>query len=143
MPSGATQNTWKDQNLFFIYRLLPEYYDSYARQRDLTLSTEKRFDWFHIATLGYTLQRPVLATLTYSFIYDHSNSWGESYVRFWHAKLGLRFAGIDASLSLEHWVNDGLMAIFFFVVGLEIKRELVVGELRELRAAALPMVARA
>jgi hypothetical protein len=79
---GATQNTWKDQNLFFIYRLLPEYYDSYARMRDLTLSTEKRFDWFHIATIGYTLQRPVLATLTSSFIYDHSNSWGESYVRY-------------------------------------------------------------
>ena len=46
-------------------------------------------------------------------------------------------------LSLEHWINDGLMVIFFFVVGLEMKRELVLGELRDPRRAALPIVARA
>jgi Na+:H+ antiporter, NhaA family len=45
------------------------------------------------------------------------------------------------ALDLRHWVNDGLMALFFFVVGLEIKRELVAGELRRLRTAALPVVA--
>jgi NhaA family Na+:H+ antiporter len=43
--------------------------------------------------------------------------------------------------SLKHWINDGLMVIFFFVVGLEVKRELILGELRELRVAALPIVA--
>ncbi len=51
----------------------------------------------------------------------------------------LRIGSIDQ--SLQHWVNDGLMTIFFFVVGLEIKRELVVGELREPRVAALPIAA--
>ena len=45
------------------------------------------------------------------------------------------------SLDLQHWVNDGLMGLFFFVIGLEIKRELVVGELRDPRAAALPALA--
>lgn len=43
--------------------------------------------------------------------------------------------------DLQHWVNDGLMALFFFVVGLEIKRELVTGELRDREAAALPVLA--
>ena len=50
---------------------------------------------------------------------------------FWHTSVDL--AGLD--LDLRHWVNDGLMAVFFFVVGLEIKRELVAGELRDRRAA--------
>ena len=58
------------------------------------------------------------------------------YARVWTHHLDL---GLD--LDLRHWVNDGLMALFFFVVGLEIKRELVCGELRDRRAAALPVVA--
>jgi NhaA family Na+:H+ antiporter len=62
----------------------------------------------------------------------------DSYFDLWHTHLDL---GID--LSLQHWVNDGLMALFFFVVGLEIKRELVVGELSEPRAALLPALAAA
>jgi NhaA family Na+:H+ antiporter len=62
----------------------------------------------------------------------------ERYFDLWHTHLDL---GID--LSLQHWVNDGLMALFFFVVGLEIKRELVAGELRDPRAAALPALAAA
>jgi NhaA family Na+:H+ antiporter len=60
----------------------------------------------------------------------------DSYFDLWHTHLDL---GLD--LSLQHWVNDGLMALFFFVVGLEIKRELVCGELRDPRAAALPAIA--
>jgi len=49
--------------------------------------------------------------------------------------------GFALELSLQHWINDGAMTIFFFVVGLEIKRELVLGELREARNAVLPVVA--
>ena len=62
-----------------------------------------------------------------------ANGWGEGYEAFWHRELG--------PLDLHHWVNDALMAVFFLVVGLEIKRELVLGELRDLRAAALPAIA--
>jgi len=79
--AGATQATWKDQSIFFVYRLLPEYYEGYQLLPDLTIGG-KRFDWFHMATVGYSLSRPVLASLSYSFIYDHSNSYGESYVRY-------------------------------------------------------------
>ena len=59
-----------------------------------------------------------------------ANAWAGGYEAFWEIELG--------PLDLHHWVNDGLMALFFFVVGLEIKRELVPGELRDRRAAALP-----
>ncbi|GAA1786774.1 Na+/H+ antiporter NhaA [Luedemannella flava] len=61
---------------------------------------------------------------------------GDSYAAFWHHELTIGRITED----LQHWVNDGLMAIFFFVVGLEIKRELVVGELREARAALMPVI---
>jgi NhaA family Na+:H+ antiporter len=62
-----------------------------------------------------------------------ANGWGGGYEAFWAKDLG--------PLDLHHWVNDALMAVFFLVVGLEIKRELVVGELRDRRAAALPAIA--
>jgi NhaA family Na+:H+ antiporter len=67
-----------------------------------------------------------------------ANVASDSYVSFWHRHLDV---GLD--LDLQHWINDGLMAIFFFVVGLEIKRELVAGELRDRRAATLPVLAAA
>jgi len=54
---------------------------------------------------------------------------------------GLRFGSLQLELSLQHWINDFLMAIFFYVIGLEVKRELVKGELRDLRRAALPLAA--
>lgn len=64
-----------------------------------------------------------------------------TYEDLWSTKLGIHIGFIDLDLDLRHWVNDGLMAIFFFVVGLEIKRELVVGELRDPRKALTPVMA--
>jgi Na+:H+ antiporter, NhaA family len=63
------------------------------------------------------------------------------YASFWstHLKLGIGGASIDESLG--HWVNDGLMTLFFFLISLEIKRELVTGELRHPKRAALPIIA--
>ncbi|HVS99319.1 MAG TPA: Na+/H+ antiporter NhaA [Solirubrobacterales bacterium] len=63
------------------------------------------------------------------------------YASFWgtHVTLGIRGASIDESLG--HWVNDGLMTLFFFLISLEIKRELVTGELRHPKRAALPIIA--
>ncbi|MPZ22071.1 MAG: Na+/H+ antiporter NhaA [Dehalococcoidia bacterium] len=63
------------------------------------------------------------------------------YREFWGTELTLGLSGLSISLNLQHWVNDLLMAIFFFVVAMEIKRELVVGELRHPRLAALPVMA--
>jgi NhaA family Na+:H+ antiporter len=64
-----------------------------------------------------------------------------SYTDLWSQELTLGGWQLSVTEDLQHWVNDGLMAVFFFVVGLEIKRELVTGELRDPRAAALPAVA--
>jgi len=63
------------------------------------------------------------------------------YFDLWHTDLTLGAGRFARTEDLRHWVNDGLMTLFFLVVGLEIKRELVVGELRDRRAVALPAVA--
>jgi NhaA family Na+:H+ antiporter len=69
-----------------------------------------------------------------------SNSpWANSYDQLWSTPLTVGFGDAVLSLSLHDWINDGLMAIFFLVVGLEIKRELLVGELASARRAALPV----
>lgn len=68
-----------------------------------------------------------------------NSPWAENYSTIWKRKFTIGFEGVALSKSVLHWINDGLMAIFFFVVGLEIKRELLVGELASPRQAALPI----
>ena len=75
-----------------------------------------------------------------ALVLANSPVW-EAWDELWHTQLGFIVGDHEWSMSLVHWVNDGLMAIFFLVVGLEIKRELRMGELREPRTALLPMVA--
>jgi NhaA family Na+:H+ antiporter len=70
-----------------------------------------------------------------------NSPWGDYYYEFWHKYLSVSFGEVRFEMSLAHFVNDGLMAIFFFVVGLEIKRELIAGELASLRKAAIPFFA--
>jgi NhaA family Na+:H+ antiporter len=70
-----------------------------------------------------------------------NSPWSESYAQLWHTPLGIRIGTFTFDRSLEWCVNDGLMVIFFFVVGMEIRRELHHGELSELRRAALPAAA--
>jgi Na+:H+ antiporter, NhaA family len=71
-----------------------------------------------------------------------ANSPGsDAYESLWKTGLTLGGGGLSITEDLRHWINDGLMAVFFFVVGLEIKRELVTGELNSRRAATLPAVA--
>lgn len=66
---------------------------------------------------------------------------GENYVEFMHHKLDASIVHHSLNMSIEHWVNDGLMTIFFLMVGLEVERELYVGELADFKRAVLPVVA--
>lgn len=82
----------------------------------------------------------LLAAATLALAWANS-PWAETYVRFWHTPLGLRIGTFSFERTLEWFVNDALMVIFFFVVGLEIRREIHQGELSEWRRAALPAAA--
>ena len=64
-----------------------------------------------------------------------NSPWGATYDALWSTELTLGTVQYHLTETLRHWVNDGLMAIFFFVVGLEIKREVLVGELASPRQA--------
>jgi len=68
-----------------------------------------------------------------------NSPWREIYFHLWHTNISINIGNIILSYSLHHWINDGLMVIFFFVVGLEIKREFLVGELSTSKKATLPV----
>lgn len=70
-----------------------------------------------------------------------NSPWAASYAALWHTPIGIRFGSLAFERDLHWWINDGLMVIFFFVVGLEIRREIHQGELSDLRRAALPLMA--
>jgi len=81
--------------------------------------------------LGTAILAIILANSALAAAYEH----------LLHVPVSLHFGDWSLEKSLHHWVNDGLMALFFFVVGLELKREMLVGELADPRAAALPIIA--
>lgn len=83
----------------------------------------------------------VLIVCTVAAVILANSSAADAYHHFWETELALRLGPWQASHALHHWINDGLMAVFFFLVGLEIKREILVGELASPRRAALPIAA--
>ncbi len=82
----------------------------------------------------------LLACAAIAMVWANS-PWAESYHHLWQTSITIGPAGAALTMSLHHWINDGLMVLFFFVVGLEIKREVLIGELASPRQAALPIVA--
>lgn len=70
-----------------------------------------------------------------------NSPWRDSYHALWTIELSLRLGDVGISMNLGHWVNDGLMALFFLLIGLEIRREFDMGELRDRRRVAVPVIA--
>jgi Na+/H+ antiporter NhaA len=70
-----------------------------------------------------------------------NSPWRDSYAALWATDLTIRVADIGISMNLSHWINDGLMSLFFLLIGLEIRREFDLGELRDRRRVAIPVIA--
>jgi NhaA family Na+:H+ antiporter len=85
----------------------------------------------------------ILLALTIAALFLSNSPWAHQFLIFWELPVGIQVGSLEASRSLRDWVNDGLMTLFFFVVALELKRELVLGELRNPRMAALSIAAAA
>jgi NhaA family Na+:H+ antiporter len=96
------------------------------------------FQWFvHSEVMGSIM----LISCTLIALVLANSPWSGAYHDLLHTYIGVSWGDASFKLTLHHWINDGLMVIFFFVVGLEIKRELVVGELSSLDKASLPVAA--
>jgi NhaA family Na+:H+ antiporter len=83
----------------------------------------------------------VLLAATATALLLANSGFADGFLSLWETPVGFEFGAFQMRHSLSHWINDGLMAIFFFVIGLEVKREIVHGELGSLRQAALPISA--
>ena len=83
----------------------------------------------------------VLLFCTITALIWANSPWADLYTSLSQTRIGVSWGESAFSMSLQHWINDGLMAVFFFVVGLEIKRELVVGHLSSVKQAILPVSA--
>jgi len=88
------------------------------------------------AAAGFVLLLFTVAALVFS-----NSPWADFYQRVWETQLGLQLGSLELARSVRGWINDGLMTLFFFLVALELKRELVLGELVNLRMAALSIAA--
>ncbi len=94
-------------------------------------------EFIHAETAGGV----ILLIFTVAAMIWANSPWEYIYTRLWETPLTAGLGSFSLSMPLELWINDGLMAIFFFVVGLEIKREILVGELASPRQAMLPISA--
>lgn len=83
----------------------------------------------------------ILFIATVAAVVVANSSLGQAYYDLWHMPLGINIAEHKISMSLTYWIDDALMALFFLMVGLEIKREMLIGELSSVSKASFPIVA--
>lgn len=114
--------------------------DSMIAEIERPLGVQLRFIFQQFTRLQASSGLLLLAAAALAILWANS-PWGPSYFALWDTYVRIQVGGLALEESLLHWVNDGLMVIFFFLVGLEIKREILVGELASPRRAALPLFA--
>ncbi|BAU49340.1 sodium:proton antiporter [Sulfurifustis variabilis] len=106
--------------------------------KELVDRLTRPFAWFlRIEAAGGA----VLLLFTVAALVLSNSPWGHLFLDAWETRIGLQFGPLEFGRSLRDWINDGLMTLFFFVVALELKRELVLGELNNPRMAALSIAA--
>lgn len=128
MSSSSEQESFERKKVRVLYA-------PWEKRFDNVLSPFERFVK-HQATAGLLLMFTALLALIVA-----NSHWGEAYRHLLHVDLGIIIGEWNFTKTAHHWINDGLMAAFFFVVGLELKREILVGELSDIRLATLPIIA--
>ncbi|MGD9855690.1 MAG: Na+/H+ antiporter NhaA, partial [Planctomycetaceae bacterium] len=93
--------------------------------------------FMHVETAGGI----VLVVATIAALILANSPLADAYLAFWKTQIDLTVGDFEFSHSLKHLINDGCMVVFFFVIGLEVKREIVLGELKDFRVAVLPITA--
>lgn len=114
-------------------------------QKEYIAPWEKAFDRV-LTPLEEFIHRQTTSSILLMFcaiaaLYIANSDWNEAYHHLLQMKLTVGVEGFQISKSIHHWINDGLMALFFFVVGLELKREILVGELADTKQALFPIIA--
>ena len=112
-----------------------DYYAPWEKAFDRILTPFEEF--IHRQTTGGLV---LMCTAILALLLANS-PFAEIYHSILKTRVGVSFGGWNLNMTLHHWINDGLMALFFFVIGLELKREFLVGELASLRNATLPILA--
>ncbi|KAB2925121.1 MAG: Na+/H+ antiporter NhaA [Bacteroidetes bacterium] len=107
------------------------------RSRTISVLSRSFRDFITSSTAGGVI---LLAVTVTALVWANSGA-AASYFALWETNVTFAFGGFSLSKTLHHWINDGLMVIFFFMVGLEIKREIAVGELASFKKALLPILA--
>ncbi|WP_121627885.1 Na+/H+ antiporter NhaA [Poseidonibacter antarcticus] len=83
----------------------------------------------------------LLFVATIAAVIVANSSYGQAYYDLWHLPLGINIGDLKISMTLTYWIDDALMALFFLMVGLEIKREMLIGELSSVAKASFPIIA--
>ncbi|RBQ32153.1 Na+/H+ antiporter NhaA [Arcobacter sp. FW59] len=110
-------------------------------QKQQIAKLKSRYDFIKNFVSIETLSGIILFLVTVLAVYIANSSYSNNYFEFFSSYLSISFANYSFSMSLLHWVNDVLMAIFFLVVGMEIKKDMLVGELSSFKQASFPIIA--